>query len=54
MTRDPDVRGDLWRCEECGGWMSRVVPQGLHAVRVIDGTPRNCAGRVIPREELKP
>ena len=47
----PKVRGELWECLDCGGWMSRLVLQGQHAIRVVKAKPVNCVGREVTREE---
>lgn len=47
---EPEERGDTTRCLDCGAFMSRLVPQGLHAVLWAGGVPRNCAGEVVEPE----
>lgn len=42
-----EVRESIWRCEDCGQWMSRIVPQGLHEVLMRNGRRVNCVGREV-------
>lgn len=50
--RDLEIRGDFYRCPDCGGFVHRIVPEGMHSVMVRQGKRVNCSNREVPNDRV--